>query len=35
MSQQAGSRWQLWVGLFVAVGSVATIGLAVVETFWG
>jgi len=34
-SERQGGRWQLWVGLFVAIGSIGTIALAVVETFWG
>jgi hypothetical protein len=34
-SDQKGGRWQIWVGLFVAVGALATIALAVIETFWG
>jgi hypothetical protein len=27
--------WEKWVGLLVALGSLATIGLAVFETYWG
>jgi hypothetical protein len=34
-SEPKGGRWQLWVGLFVAVGSLGTIAFAVIETFWG
>jgi hypothetical protein len=28
-------RWQVWVGLFVLLGSLFTLGWAVVETWWG
>lgn len=39
MTKQAAKRperrWQMAVGLFVAVGCVATAAYAVVETFWG
>ena len=29
------ARWQIWVGLFVGLGMAATIGWAVIETYWG
>jgi hypothetical protein len=29
------ARWERWTVLFVAVGSIATIALAVIETYWG
>ena len=35
MTDKAVSRWQIWTALLVAVGSLATIAYAVVETFWG
>jgi hypothetical protein len=36
MSRSAArGRWQLWLGAFVALGSLFTIGWAFVETFWG
>ena len=28
-------RWPLWVGVFVALGSVATLAFAFVESWWG
>jgi hypothetical protein len=28
-------RWELPVGIFVAVGSLATIALAFIESWWG
>jgi hypothetical protein len=31
----AGSKWQMWVGVFVGVGIIATIGYTVFETFAG
>ena len=31
----SSGRWQLPVGLFVALGCLVTAGYAVVETFWG
>ena len=34
-TNRKGGGWQIWVGLFVAFGSLVTIGYAVVETFWG
>lgn len=27
--------WEKWVGLLVGLGSLATIALAVFETYWG
>jgi hypothetical protein len=30
-----GSAWQIWVGILVFLGSVATAAVAVVETYWG
>jgi hypothetical protein len=27
--------WEVWVGVFIALGMAATIGLAVFETYWG
>ena len=35
MAEQAKSVWQIWAGIFVAIGAIATVGLAVFETFWG
>jgi hypothetical protein len=32
---EPSGRWQVFVGAFVALGSVATVAYAVVETFWG
>jgi hypothetical protein len=29
------ARWQIWVGLFVALGMAVTIGWTVFETYWG
>lgn len=29
------ASWEIWVGLFVAVGMIVTIGWAVIETYWG
>ena len=34
-SSAARGRWQPWLGAFVALGSLFTIGWAVVETFVG
>lgn len=31
----SSARWQLAVGLFVAIGCLATAGYAFVENFWG
>jgi len=28
-------KWPLWVGIFVALGSVATIGWAFIESWFG
>ena len=28
-------RWPLWAGVIVALGCLATIAYAVIETFWG
>jgi hypothetical protein len=28
-------RWPLYVGIFVAIGMVATIALAFIESWWG
>jgi len=30
-----GPGWQIWVGLFVAVGIVATIAYTIIENFYG
>jgi hypothetical protein len=27
--------WQVWVGVLVGLGCLATAGYAVIETFWG
>jgi hypothetical protein len=36
MSAEHSSRaWQIWVGVFVSLGSLATAGYALIETFWG
>jgi hypothetical protein len=35
MATKTFRTWEIWAGLLVALGSLATIGLAVVETFWG
>ena len=35
MSRTATRAWQIWLGAFVALGSLFTIGWAVVETFLG
>jgi len=34
-SSEAGSRWQMWVGVFVGFGIAATIGYTIFETFAG
>ena len=34
-SDAKGAPWEIWVGLLVGLGSLATIGLAVFETYWG
>jgi hypothetical protein len=33
--RKSAAPWEIWVGLFVAVGSMITIGWAIVETYWG
>ena len=33
--RSTGAKWQIWAGVVVAVGSLATAGYAFVETFWG
>ena len=30
-----GGGWQLWVAIFVLLGSLFTVGWAIVETWWG
>jgi hypothetical protein len=30
-----GAAWQIWVGIFVGLGLVATAAMAIVETYWG
>jgi len=30
-----GPKWPLWVGIFVALGSVATVAWAFIESWWG
>jgi hypothetical protein len=32
---QPRPKWPLWFGLFVAVGSVATVAYAFIESWWG
>ncbi len=34
-SGRGRGRWQPWVGAFVLLGSLFTIGWTVVETWWG
>jgi hypothetical protein len=31
----SSARWQVPVGIFVALGCLVTAGYAIVETFWG
>lgn len=30
-----GPHWQIWVGLFVGAGMIATIVYTIIENFWG
>jgi hypothetical protein len=30
-----GSAWQVWVGILVGLGMIATAAVAIVETYWG
>lgn len=32
---KAAAPWEIWVGLFVAVGILVTIAWAVFESYWG
>ena len=32
---EPGSLWQIWVGILVGVGMVATAAVAIIETYWG
>lgn len=34
-SDSSLATWEIWVGLLVGLGIVATLGLAVFETYWG
>jgi hypothetical protein len=34
-SERSRGGWQFWVGAFVLLGSLFTIGWAAVETWWG
>lgn len=34
-SGSGAATWEVWVGLLVGLGIVATLGLAIFETFWG
>jgi hypothetical protein len=33
--RERGARWQVWVGLFVLLGSIATVAYAFAESWWG
>jgi hypothetical protein len=33
--EEPKAKWEIWVGILVAVGMIATAGYAFVETFWG
>ena len=37
MSSQSerGSVWQIWVGILVGLGMLATAAVAIIETYWG
>lgn len=32
---ERGSAWQIWVGILVGLGMVATAAVAIIETYWG
>jgi hypothetical protein len=32
---EARPKWPIYVGIFVALGSVATVALAFIESWWG
>ncbi len=32
---ERGAAWQIWVGILVGIGMVATAAVAIVETYWG
>jgi hypothetical protein len=34
-TRSSSRGWEVWIGLFIALGVAATIGLAVFETYWG
>jgi hypothetical protein len=35
MSVENKPKWPIYVGIFVALGSIATVALAFVESWWG